>query len=745
MSNQTSSLDGGDIDDTVHETPPAHPSNGKDESNYRYAPLDGEDAIRLIIIQPADDTSTPIQCEIIHARLSSLSQPFTALSYVWGDASNTKPIFIQHSKLFIAFNLHDALVNLRNEDECICVWADAISIDQRNLSERNHQVQQMRKIYSRSRETIIYLGNEIGHTAISAWNFLEREWSKKAQPQKYRQLEQMIEFRGRIEDVEHDVLSRPWFKRIWVLQEVVVSQGYIFVQCGSRKVPWDEFCKIILLMPRVNDQYGMSLENRNAVGLAKEMFLARCSFCIANGLEQLLPSWHTSVGDTKSRSTYLLHMLSRARALEASDPRDKIFALLGISTGVDLDDDNIAIDYHKSAVQVFQDFTRYIIENEQTYDIFSYLDQSPKPDTTPTWAPNWQKPMFPARMILNTLESESHETRLLRNAMVKSSHSWLMKDGELVLRCIGSTIGRVTFDLPVSTLRRSHEDQFEAVREVLKGKPQRLNEELLHLWSHTIRLTFWNVTSWQEERDTLKVYNEIWKLYSDLQGAKPQCWTCTGGRQFGIFSPKTPTRKPFFNTLTKRLFCKNVSRRNPPNEVLNQSVKPAESEAEAEFALLPWPLRLTQDKTLSGAALQPWPFILDNQGRPLPNSVEEHLIKRSRRTVKWDRFGGHDSTVLDQTSIVDNRMLIRFQSYVHGDSVAIAPPNVKPSDRIIMLKGARLPFAVRVLKTSDHGDGAVTHEVSLLGECLINGFERYDSVYQGTHSNAAKEEEFTFV
>jgi hypothetical protein len=327
----------------------------------------------------------------------------------------------------------------------------------------------MRQIYSSSQETIIYLGSESGNTAISAWNFLQRNssWFKEAHAHKHEELEQATKFRGQIEDVEHDVLSRPWFQRVWVWQEVVVSQGPIFIQCGSRKVLWDEFCEIIFLTPRVHDQYGMSLENQDAVDMAKEIFLVRCSFCLANGLERLLPSWHGSIGDSSSRSTYLLHMLSRARGLEALDPRDKIFALLGISTGVDLSDGNLAVDYNKPVVRVFQDFTRDMIEHEQSYNIFSQLDQQPDEETMLTWAPNWQNKMRPARTILGILETESYKTRLLRNSAVESSHTWQMKDGELVLCSIGSAIGGVTWDLPVS-MRRSHEDRFEAVREVLK-------------------------------------------------------------------------------------------------------------------------------------------------------------------------------------------------------------------------------------------------------------------------------------
>jgi Heterokaryon incompatibility protein (HET) len=45
--------------------------------------------------------------------------------------------------------------------------------------------------------------------------------------------------------VEDDVLTRPWFTRTWVLQELVLSLDP-WVQIGSTRVRWDLFCISIL-------------------------------------------------------------------------------------------------------------------------------------------------------------------------------------------------------------------------------------------------------------------------------------------------------------------------------------------------------------------------------------------------------------------------------------------------------------------------------------------------------------------
>jgi hypothetical protein len=187
--------------------------------------------------------------------------------------------------------------------------------------------------------------------------------------------ENILEFRGDLEDVGSDVLKRAWFRRVWVFQEVVVSQK-LSIQCGNRRIPWDDFCKILLLSPRHHDQYGLSMSRSEEIDAVRDMFQARCSYQKTHGLEHLRPSWHADVEDYKGQSSDVLNVLARSRRLESSDPRDKIFALLGISTGIDLDDEKVAINYRKPCVLVYRDFARYIMETTNSYDLLSYLDKN---------------------------------------------------------------------------------------------------------------------------------------------------------------------------------------------------------------------------------------------------------------------------------------------------------------------------------------------------------------------------------
>jgi len=45
--------------------------------------------------------------------------------------------------------------------------------------------------------------------------------------------------------VEAAILTRPWFTRTWVLQELVLSQDP-WIQIGSTRIRWDRFCVPVL-------------------------------------------------------------------------------------------------------------------------------------------------------------------------------------------------------------------------------------------------------------------------------------------------------------------------------------------------------------------------------------------------------------------------------------------------------------------------------------------------------------------
>ncbi|KAI0905130.1 heterokaryon incompatibility protein-domain-containing protein [Ustulina deusta] len=506
-------------------TDPHDPFPGQGlESSYEYSGLSYPDSTRVFVLAASVDATAPIHGEIVEHRLSDedAKQGYTALSYAWGNKKGTHVINIGDRQLRIGYNLNSALRNLRRRDYPIRLWVDALCINQHDLNERNHQVQQMRSIYSSALETIVYLGGEKGgNIERSAWNFLERHatWAmnekRDADPGLPAEREAMIHFRGDLSDVESDVLTRPWFKRLWVFQEVVVSRT-LSIQCGGRRISWDDFCKILLLSPRYHDRYGFSLELLDRVEIVRDMFQTRCSYQELHGMG------HTS----KHNTLNILDLLQRAKPLEASDPRDKIFGLLGIASGIDVNDQRFAIDYNEDCRSVYIRFTNSIIQATRSYNILGCLESGRFYQSfdfrsqLPSWVPNWQQDPWSnePRIISSTLDGgfdmERSENGLSSKEFCNSDNP-----GEILIAS-GSMIGRIWQISGEIVLIREVEKLFQEVRD--SAHPEKDKQDLImEGWGEILR------RQWSHEDLDIERYSEkgIVEHHLLARARKTASWT----------------------------------------------------------------------------------------------------------------------------------------------------------------------------------------------------------------------------
>jgi hypothetical protein len=125
--------------------------------------------IRLLVVEPAQDEATAIECSM---KVFSLNEDpkYVALSYVWGSKEVTESIIVNGSSLAVTINLASALRELRSsralEDSKgvqmlpILLWVDAICINQQDVEERNSQVLMMGDIYRHAVSVLAWLGPE---------------------------------------------------------------------------------------------------------------------------------------------------------------------------------------------------------------------------------------------------------------------------------------------------------------------------------------------------------------------------------------------------------------------------------------------------------------------------------------------------------------------------------------------------------------------------------------------------------
>jgi hypothetical protein len=96
---------------------------------------------------------------------------------------------------------------------------------------------------------------------------------------------------------------------------------------------------------------------------------------------------HTSVGsvDLLGRDGY--------QHLESTNPRDKIYALLGLSKDrVDLERRGVYPNYEKSKEEVFMSVTAALLQQGHV-SILSFCRSLQFPPGLPSWVPDWSRPM----------------------------------------------------------------------------------------------------------------------------------------------------------------------------------------------------------------------------------------------------------------------------------------------------------------------------------------------------------------
>lgn len=310
---------------------------------FQYDPLDLE-ARSFRLLRLFGGSEQQIECEIFETwHHGDGAIPFEALSYAWGSLDTPHVIKLNGKRLAITENLHLALRNMRFEDEDRILWVDAICIDQKNEKERGHQVQQMGDIFSRAEQVVFWLGHATSdiNLVLTALKRLERRTHKEScsswllSDERWLKLwsETQPDWNEAVHDRQRqgleELIQRPWFKRVWILQEVANAKRAV-VCAGNRMVG----SRIFVLAPMLID-------------------VDPDSHCQAVLDIMPGPSRNSSWWSQK-RDLYML--LQRFSYSQASDPRDMIYALLGISSD-EADAYNLRPDYTKSTEQVIDDAT----------------------------------------------------------------------------------------------------------------------------------------------------------------------------------------------------------------------------------------------------------------------------------------------------------------------------------------------------------------------------------------------------
>jgi hypothetical protein len=364
-----------------------------------YQPLEASLPLVRILILEAGVWESPIRCDLRTECLDD--QPaYDALSYVWGDASIVKPISLCGHEHLATANLETALRHLRQKDAERILWVDALSVNQADLKEREQQVKLMTRIYTQARIVIGWTG-EASEDSDEAVGLIKNlgEFALNYEDSLFGDDEEiMIPLQGSaqtaadyIEDLGFPsrsqnwnalwrFLQRPFWTRVWIIQELAVrgvlrkSSGMLV--CGFASVErkyYDCACALILLIIL----YG----NCSRHGAIDEPLLSMLVFGHPPGLTM---SQTLSACNLSDDNKPLFHLIRVTQKFQAKDPRDKVYALLGLATEGDR---GFPPDYTITVRQVLVNLVKFLIAKDRDLAILAGNRSGPNL-LGPSWTPD---------------------------------------------------------------------------------------------------------------------------------------------------------------------------------------------------------------------------------------------------------------------------------------------------------------------------------------------------------------------
>ncbi|KAK4441896.1 heterokaryon incompatibility protein-domain-containing protein [Podospora aff. communis PSN243] len=377
----------------------------RDPSDLRLLKLDrpqNEDRITASLLLSPTTTGSD-------GRLKS-DIPYTALSYTWGETTRRVPITVDGKRFLVTESLFAALEQLRwnTLDEPLVLWIDAVCINQEDNTEKAHQVARMGAIYEGSTRVLVWLGPEADGSDLAMQKLQEMNdfWeSYKQNGASTAAIRELLEtYDGGIvgaPDMEtadprpwlaiQSLFRRPWWQPVWVIQEATtITETHIL--CGAAQISL--FALEISLTMIV-----WIVKNPRYSPLAGIVTFRQAA------LRQILD--YRRAG---RRTMGILDLLEFTLDFKATDPRDKIYALLSLFDDPGVADGLIPL-YSAPTRETYVDFAGYMVDRGpfgHQLDILGHrgsFDLSGRALGLPSWVPNWvvRPPQWSLRSWKGTL------------------------------------------------------------------------------------------------------------------------------------------------------------------------------------------------------------------------------------------------------------------------------------------------------------------------------------------------------
>jgi hypothetical protein len=395
----------------------------KNTSIFKHQPLEKPRDIRVLHL--LSEKGETLKCRIEHVDLDSAE--YTALSYEWGSSEHLSRIKVMDvanktiGHLPLTRNLYSALCDLRDSPQVTTktFWIDQISINQLDRIERGHQVDLMGEVYKNASQVISYLGpaqpdDQEGFELLERINrqykhlyytpeLNEDDRKTSAKYQDPSQIPESLQCNISVSDprwpILWEIVVGPWTRRLWMVQETCMNEkGDVQMLRGGRLFPWIMVGAVAQL---------------NYVNLLPDT-IAFDKLFVATWIWQMRI---TQDGNSRELAALLSAV---SPTMECQDKRDRIFALLGLSS--DAEELGIQADYTKKYHELLLDVAVRMMTRQNMRPL-GFCNPKGADDSLPlpSWVPRWNEldyillPFFDASGDLETAIEFSPDFSIMKS------------------------------------------------------------------------------------------------------------------------------------------------------------------------------------------------------------------------------------------------------------------------------------------------------------------------------------------
>ena len=390
---------------------------------HKYLPLDYvANETRIITLLSAPNYEDPLVGLIGYNPLNN-QLSFNCLSYTWGTEEATEVLELSGQRFLIRKNLDTFLRTMRNSGgSYIRFWIDAVCIDQNTVSERNRQLPRITQVYEDADVVACWAGepDAVSNMALGLVQDLipthyagggllfETGWLGVKDREDFpRRLAALYRF-----------LCRPYFRRIWVAQEIAAARRP-YIVCGRNYIV--EWKRLDHATWRLMDILYSDKELVERIYAAdpslKDIPPSELSF--ARRLFYLRHLRHGKIDELEENSNTLLvqrdepwceipetapgilDVVVLCRDFQSTVSQDKVFALWNLAT--DTKGMDFAMDYTKTLANTWLEFAVAVANKDNSLDIICAAEATVATGLEiPSWCPDWSTPATVSSMVRRT-------------------------------------------------------------------------------------------------------------------------------------------------------------------------------------------------------------------------------------------------------------------------------------------------------------------------------------------------------